>query len=238
MSSVERGGAGENYPTGELDPCGEAQGARREPMPVAPAVAVVAVVVVSVVAAVVSYAHMRAVAHVAGEGWRAEILPLSVDGLLVAASLVLLLRRRAGRAAGGLVWTSMLLGVGASLAANVAAAEPTVLGRVVAAWPPLAFFLTFELLVQVLRERPAVGEIQTPGGRGVAQLRVVAAPGHPQPGDEPPVALPGRVAELAAAGAGRRRIARELGMSEHQARLLLAAQRTGSSRGAPRVGAH
>lgn len=91
-------------------------------------VAVVAVVVVSAVAAVVSYAHMRAVALAAGEGWRAEVLPLSVDGLLVAASLVLLLRRRAGRSAGVLVWLSMLRGVGASLAANVAAAEPTVLG--------------------------------------------------------------------------------------------------------------
>jgi hypothetical protein len=43
----------------------------------------------------------------------------------------------------------LLAGIGASLAANVAAADPTMVGRVVAAWPPLALLLAWELLVQV-----------------------------------------------------------------------------------------
>lgn len=58
-------------------------------------------------------------------------------------------RRRAGMPAVALAWASLLAGIGASLAAKVAAAEPTMVGRVVAAWPPLALLLALELLVRV-----------------------------------------------------------------------------------------
>jgi hypothetical protein len=107
-----------------------------------------AVVVVAAVAAAASYSHMRRLAVDAGEGEIAFLLPLSVDGLVVAASMSLLVRRRAGHPPGGLAWCALLLGVGASLAANVAAAEPTLVGRLVAAWPPLALLLAYELLMQ------------------------------------------------------------------------------------------
>ena len=107
-----------------------------------------AVLAVAAVAAVASYEHMRALASVAGEGWRAWLLPISVDGLAVAASMTMLVRRRAGQPAGVLCWVALLLGLGASLAANVAAAEPTVVGRVVAAWPPVGLLLSYELLMQ------------------------------------------------------------------------------------------
>jgi hypothetical protein len=109
-------------------------------------VTVLAVVTVALVAAAASYEHMRMLAVAAGEGWRAWLLPLSVDGLVIAASMAMLVRRRAGEPAGTLAWLSVLLGVGASLAANVAAAEPTVQGRLVAAWPPVALLLSYELL--------------------------------------------------------------------------------------------
>ena len=49
------------------------------PGPVVRVVTVGAVLLVAAVAAVVSYAHMREVAARAGEGWRALLLPLSVD---------------------------------------------------------------------------------------------------------------------------------------------------------------
>jgi hypothetical protein len=107
-----------------------------------------AVVAVALVAAVASYEHMRALAGLAGEGWRSWLLPISVDGLAVAASMTMLVRRRAGLAAGVLPWAALLLGLGASLAANVAAAEPTVVGRLVAAWPPVGLLLSYELLMQ------------------------------------------------------------------------------------------
>jgi Protein of unknown function (DUF2637) len=108
----------------------------------------VAVVLVALVAAVASYEHMRALAEMAGEGWRSWLLPISVDGLAVAASMTMLVRRRAGQPAGVLPWVALLLGLGASLAANVAAADPTVVGRLVAAWPPVGLLLSYELLLQ------------------------------------------------------------------------------------------
>jgi hypothetical protein len=119
-------------------------------------VTTVAVLSVAGVAAVASYEHMRALASVAGEGWRAWLLPISVDGLAVAASMTMLVRRRAGLPAGALPWAALLLGLGASLAANVAAAEPTVVGRLVAAWPPVGLLLSYELLMQQHSGRPGV----------------------------------------------------------------------------------
>jgi Protein of unknown function (DUF2637) len=113
-------------------------------------VTTLAVVLVAGVAAVASYEHMRALATLAGEDWRSWLLPVSVDGLAVAASMTMLVRRRAELPAGGLAWVALLLGLGASLAANVAAADPTVAGRLVAAWPPAALLLAYELLLQQL----------------------------------------------------------------------------------------
>lgn len=118
-----------------------------------------AVSVVALVAATASYAHVYTLAERAGEGWRALLSPLSVDGLLVAASMVMLVRRRAGLPAGVLPWTGLVLGLGASLAANVAAAHPEwrtpVLDGVVSAWPAVALAISFELLVLAVREEPA-----------------------------------------------------------------------------------
>ena len=113
-----------------------------------------------VVAAVASYDHQRALAELAGEGWRAWLIPVSVDGLVVAASMTMLVRRRAGLPAGVLARASLLAGIGASLAANVAAADPTAVGRVVAAWPPVALLLAWELLMQV--RAPTRGSARTP----------------------------------------------------------------------------
>ena len=195
-------------------------------------VTVAAVLLVATVAAVVSFAHMREVAARAGEGWRAWLLPLSVDGLVVAASMVLLTRRRAGLPGGRLAWAALLGGVGASLAANIAAAEPTGTARLVAAWPALAFAVAFELLLQQ-RRVPAAEPVVEPVGR------VGEDPPSPDPvvgqADEmaEPVStavdpLAARTAELVDAAhaqgrpAGRRTVARELGVTEYRAGQLLA----------------
>jgi hypothetical protein len=130
------------------------------------------VLCVALVAALASYAHMRTLAEVAGEGWRSWLLPVSVDGLAVAASMTMLVRRRSGRPAGLLPWVALLLGLGASLAANVAAAQPTLAGRLVAAWPPVALLLSYELLLQQINR-------DTRCGPGVQTVR----PGAVQPLD-------------------------------------------------------
>ena len=78
-------------------------------------------------------------------------MPLAVDGLVVAASMTMMARRRAGKDAGWLAWVSLAAAIAASLAANVAAAQPTLIGRAVAAWPPLALLLAYELLMDQIR---------------------------------------------------------------------------------------
>jgi hypothetical protein len=80
--------------------------------------------------------------------------------------MTMLVRRRAGLPAGALAWLALLLGLGASLAANVAAAEPTVEGRLVAAWPPVGLLLAYELLMQQIKAR---------GGPGLDTVRPGAA---------------------------------------------------------------
>jgi hypothetical protein len=57
-------------------------------------------------------------------GWVAALTPLSVDGMIVAASTTLLAESRAGRRGGALPWALLVAGSIASLAANVAVAEP------------------------------------------------------------------------------------------------------------------
>lgn len=112
-----------------------------------------AVLVVALVAAVISYSHMRQLALAAGEGaWQAAILPLSVDGMLMCASMTALVRKRSGQAVGVLPWLALMLGVGASVAANIASAEPTLTGRAIAAWPPVALLVSLEMLLRQTRE--------------------------------------------------------------------------------------
>jgi hypothetical protein len=107
---------------------------------------VISVATVAIVAAVVSYAHMQAVAEHAGEGWRSWLEPFSVDGLLIGASLVVYVRRRSP-----LAWLAIAVGLSVSLAANLAAAEPTLISRLVSAWPAIALALSYETLLTLFR---------------------------------------------------------------------------------------
>jgi hypothetical protein len=68
-------------------------------------------------------------------GWFAALTPLSVDGMIVAASTTLLADSRSGGRGGILPWALLVAGSVASLSANVAVAEPTAAGRAIAAWP-------------------------------------------------------------------------------------------------------
>jgi hypothetical protein len=104
------------------------------------------VVMVALVAAAASYQHQHTLATRAGEGWLAWALPISVDGMMLATGRSILRRRRAGIPAPILSWFGFTLGFVASVAANVAAAHPTVIGRLIAAWPPVALFIAYETL--------------------------------------------------------------------------------------------
>ncbi|MBB4932788.1 hypothetical protein F4561_003608 [Lipingzhangella halophila] len=110
------------------------------------------VLLLAAIAAVVSYAHMFELALRHGEPvWRAGLFPLSVDGMIVTASMALLSDARQGRRGGALPWTLLVVGSAASLAANVAVAAPTVWSRVIHAWPSFALMGAYELLMRHFR---------------------------------------------------------------------------------------
>jgi hypothetical protein len=112
---------------------------------------VIVVVGVAAIAAVVSFWHMKELALSVGEQWRSYLIPLTIDGLVVSASMVLVTRKREGRKPSELAWGALAVGVVASVAANILDAKPGITAVLMAGWAPLAFAVCFELLLQQRR---------------------------------------------------------------------------------------
>ncbi|WP_102937544.1 DUF2637 domain-containing protein [Streptomyces malaysiensis] len=112
--------------------------------------------VVAAVAAYASYEHQREFALQGGADQTGSSLwPLSVDGLLVLATVGLLKHNRQDNLrARYAVRLAFFLGIAVSLAANVAAAPMVAWQPVlVAGWPPVALLLAVELLAHSPRDR-------------------------------------------------------------------------------------
>lgn len=110
------------------------------------------VALLALIAGVVSFGHVHELALAVGEDrFTAALIPFSVDGMILASSLSLLVDSRSGRRGGVLPWMLLVLGSVASLCANVAAATPTIEGRVIAAWPSFALMGAYELLMRQIR---------------------------------------------------------------------------------------
>ena len=157
------------------------------------------VLTVAAIAAVVSYSHIFALGRAHGQdGTAARLLPLSVDGLIAAASLVMLhaARNRIPMRRLSLSRIMLGLGVGATIAANVAYGLPYGwLGAVVSAWPAVAFVGSVEMAVKFVRDAraAAAGEAvdvatdDTPRRpRWRDRWRDRKAAGEQQPDDPPP----------------------------------------------------
>ena len=114
--------------------------------------AILGVATVAATAAVISFSHVQALARTAGEPeLTAWLLPLSIDGAIAAAAAVVLADSKASRRTTFLTWLMLALGLAASLAANIASAQPTWTARAVAAWPPIALALGIEVLASMSR---------------------------------------------------------------------------------------
>ncbi len=124
---------------------------------------------VAAFAAVVSYSHIYGLGWAHGQdGTAARLLPLSVDGLILAASLVLLHEARNGRDAPRLARLLLWLVIGATIGANIAfGAGYGLLGALISAWPAVAFIGSVEIAMQQVRRarepRAAVGGPAVPG---------------------------------------------------------------------------
>jgi Protein of unknown function (DUF2637) len=123
-----------------------------------------AVVAVAVVAAIISYQHAYELVRSHGEsGMTARLLPFTVDGLIWAASMVVLDVSRRNRPVPRLAAWSLGAGIVATVGANLAhGVGHGPVGVLVSAWPALALVGSFELSPRVLwlsrdvaLERPA-----------------------------------------------------------------------------------
>ena len=209
------------------------------------------VALLALIAGTVSYLHMRRLVALHGQpGWVAVLTPLSVDGMIVAASTTLLAESRAGRRGGALPWALLVAGSIASLAANVAVAEPDLIGRIIAAWPSFALTASYELLTRQVRGSVPDGDSQArcePGGQSPAAGLAVQDASHcagsgdvPGPGREVQrQAWQWALAHRAADGtlpAGHE-IARRYGRRERWGRLVKSAGLAGEFAGSTPGGA-
>jgi hypothetical protein len=128
------------------------------------------VALLALIAGTVSYLHMHLLVELHGQpGWVAALTPFSVDGMIVAASTTLLADSRSGGSGGLLPWALLVVGSVASLAANVAVAEPTATGRVIAAWPSFALIAAYELLMRQVRRSAAASGKAPPRRRQISR---------------------------------------------------------------------
>lgn len=123
------------------------------------------VVGVAIVAAVVSYEHAYALVRAHGEdGWTARQVPLTVDGLIYANSMVMLQSARRQTQVPALALWLLALGILATLAANVMhGLGHGLIGAAVAAWPAVALVGSYELLMTLVRSNSRVsGRVPAP----------------------------------------------------------------------------
>jgi hypothetical protein len=183
-----------------------------------------------------SYGALHSLARDSGvPSTLAWLWPLVVDGFIVVASLSVLHAVLEARLA-AYPWALLLLFSAVSVAGNVAHGAPTPVGRLVAAVPPVALVLAFDLLMRqtrrILDPAPATAmpvRRASPGdGEPATPLRTSTSVGRPVP----PLQLARTsVAGQAARAVARRRaaggrvtgtwLARELDVSEGYARRLL-----------------
>jgi len=132
-----------------------------------------AVIGVAAVAAVVSYEHAYALVHAHGEtGWTAHLIPLTVDGLIWASSMVMLASVREGVPVPSLARWLLCLGIAATLAANVAhGLGHGLIGAAVGAWPAVALVGSYELLMMIIRgTQRAAGDVSPETERAAVEM--------------------------------------------------------------------
>ena len=147
-------------------------------------VATLAVLAVAGIAAVVSFNHVEHLALVNGQSLvAARLLPASVDGAILAASMVMLDSARRDVHTPVLARIMLVAAILATLAANSAAgAAHGVIGIMVSAWPAVAFIGSAELLMTMVRVRSQAAPVGLPEAAAAKPLSDSGpeVPGHSQ----------------------------------------------------------
>jgi hypothetical protein len=180
-----------------------------------------AVVAVAGVAAIISYQHAYELVSEHGEhGMTARLLPFTVDGLIWAASMVVLDASRRSQHVPRLAAWSLGAGILATVGANLAhGLGHGPIGALVSAWPALALVGSFELLMLLIRTQH----------KGNADRPADAEPNHLVPALEqggPPVVPPTPSLEQTvqawhSAGHSQRAIARDLNIDRRKVKQII-----------------
>lgn len=180
-----------------------------------------AVMAVAVIAAVISYRHAYELVATHGEsGPTARLVPLTVDGLIWAASMVILDANRRHQPVPALAKWSLGVGIVATIGANLAHGighGPT--SALVSAWPAVALVGSYELLMALVRaeHRPsAAPEVSGSTQRDAQGVEPDAPLG---PADAP--TLEQLVRTRHEAGDSQRAISRELKIDRRKVKRII-----------------
>jgi hypothetical protein len=179
------------------------------------------VATVAAVAAVISYRHAYELVSTHGEtGLTARLIPFTVDGLILAATMVTLDASRRHQPVPPLARWCLGAGVLATIGANLAhGLGHGPIGALVSAWPALALAGSFELLMTLIRREREVDMAVGSSGQ-TTQSSPIAS------GDVPPAlteapSLEQTVRVWYTAGHSQRAIARELGVDRRKVKRIV-----------------
>jgi len=180
-----------------------------------------AVAAVAAVAAVISYRHAYELVSTHGEtGLTARLTPLTVDGLILAASMLLLDASRRNQPAPPLAQWCLGAGIVATTGANLAhGLGHGLIGALVSAWPALALAGSFELLMTLIRTGRRHGDELVLAAYKDKQHQIMRQ-GEPPARPGPPT-LEQTVRAWHEAGRSQRAIARDLNLDRRKVRRIL-----------------
>ena len=175
------------------------------------------VVGVAGVAAVQSFSHIYWLARTHGqEQLDSVLMPLGVDGLIVAMTLVLLEQVRQGKRAPRLAYAMLWLGILATVGANILfGIRYGIVGSIVSAWPAVAFLGAVHVMTEV------AGTWQSGPATVPVWSSEQAAEGADPPLDPIEAARQAYLASVEAESPlSERRLARQFGISRPKAKQI------------------
>jgi hypothetical protein len=162
--------------------------------------------------------------------WVAALLPLSVDGLIAAAGLVIWYAARHGYPRPLRAYLALVAGVSATAVTNLAADHHydwPWLGPAISVWPAAAFVAAYEMTVWLVRKNQERARSADDSGRSRTAPDMVPSPGGTAPADAETAALASLRATLAAGNPwSQNQLSERFGLTRAQAtrvrRLVLA----------------
>jgi uncharacterized protein DUF2637 len=183
-----------------------------------------AVAGVAAVAAIISYRHAYELVSTHGEtGLTARLLPFTVDGLILAASMLILDASRRNQPVPVLARWCLGAGIVATVGANLAhGLGHGPIGALVSAWPALALAGSFELLMTLIRtgKAAATEPVAAELDRGADCPARAGVPAEPVALALAP-SLEQTIRDWHGAGHSQRHIARELNIDRRKVKRAL-----------------